>query len=85
MRERRAAGDPYWSYSGEPPFMLGHGLRSPVGGGICVKYRFSEEQNTDCSHQNRRFRVGAVRVQRSRLSHLEIEKHQGGTCQSAVH
>lgn len=28
MRERRAAGDPYWSYSGEPPFMLGNGLRS---------------------------------------------------------
>lgn len=28
MRERRAAGDPYWSYSGEPPFMLGNGLRA---------------------------------------------------------
>lgn len=46
MRERRAAGDPYWSYSGEPPFMLCSGLRSlSVGKRICAKYRFTEEQN----------------------------------------
>lgn len=32
MRERRAVGDPYWSYSGELPFMLYNGLSSQLEG-----------------------------------------------------
>lgn len=53
MRERRAAGDPYWSYSGEPPFMLRNGLRSlSRRGNMCEIQIYWRTKRRDCGHHS---------------------------------